>query len=105
VPYPRDAVRKHGGIEAALREDPSCLSGFKKHTGMYVYRRNVLLEFAMWPQSALERTESLEQLRALANGVTIKAIEASTPSIGVDTAADLARVRAMMQKDELGASA
>lgn len=105
VPYPRDAVRRHGGLEAAMREDPSCLSGFKKHTGMYVYRRNVLLEFAAWPQSALERTESLEQLRALANGVTIKAIQATTPSIGVDTAADLARVRAMMQKEELGAMA
>lgn len=105
VPYPRDAVRKHGGLEAAMREDPSCLSGFKKHTGMYVYRRSVLLEFAKWPQSALERTESLEQLRALANGITIKAVQASTPSIGVDTAADLARVRSMMHKEELGAMA
>ncbi len=105
VPYPRDAVRKYGGLEAALRDDPSCLSGFKKHTGLYVYRRSVLLEFAKWPPSALEQTESLEQLRALANGVTIKAIEASSPSIGVDTATDLARVRAMMQKEEFGALA
>lgn len=105
VPFPRDAVRKHGDLDAALRNDPSCLSTFKKHTGLYVYRRSVLLEFAKWPQSALERTESLEQLRALANGVTIKAIEASTSSIGVDTPADLARVRAMMQKEELGALA
>jgi 3-deoxy-manno-octulosonate cytidylyltransferase (CMP-KDO synthetase) len=103
VPYPRDAVRKYGSLEAALRDDASCLASFKKHTGLYVYRRNVLLEFSRWPQSALERTESLEQLRALAHGVTIKAIEASASSIGVDTAEDLARVRSMLQREELGA--
>lgn len=105
VPYPRDAVRKHGSIEAALRNEPSLLAGFRKHTGLYVYRRNVLLEFANWPQSALERAESLEQLRALGNGVTIKAIEASSASIGVDTADDLKRVRTLVQNQELKALA
>ncbi|HKO96330.1 MAG TPA: 3-deoxy-manno-octulosonate cytidylyltransferase [Pyrinomonadaceae bacterium] len=104
VPYPRHAVRKYGGLESALREDSSCLAGFRKHTGLYVYRRSVLLEFARWPQSALERAESLEQLRALANGVTIKAIKASTSSIGVDTVEDLARVRDLMQRQELNAT-
>jgi 3-deoxy-manno-octulosonate cytidylyltransferase (CMP-KDO synthetase) len=93
VPYPRDAVRKHGTLEAALRNEPSCLSAFRKHTGLYVYRRDVLLQFTKWPPSPLERLESLEQLRALENGVRIKAIEASTSSIGVDTAQDLERVR------------
>jgi 3-deoxy-manno-octulosonate cytidylyltransferase (CMP-KDO synthetase) len=93
VPYPRDAVRTHGSLEVALRNDPSLLSQFRKHTGLYVYRRDVLLEFTKWPQSELERLESLEQLRALAHGVEIKAIEASSRSIGVDTAEDLERVR------------
>ena len=91
---------KTRGFEAALREEPSCLSGFRKHTGLYVYRRDVLLEFAKWPQSALERLESLEQLRALENGVRIKAIEASTSSIGVDTVEDLERVRAIVEEEE-----
>ncbi len=98
VPYPRDAVRKHGTLETALRNDPSCLSGFRKHTGLYVYRREVLLEFAKWPPTALERLESLEQLRAMENGVRIKAIEASSSSIGVDTAEDLVRVRAIVEE-------
>ncbi len=99
VPYPRDAVRKYGSLEAALRNEPSCLSGFRKHTGLYVYRRDVLLQFTKWPQSPLERLESLEQLRALENGVRIKAIEASRSSIGVDTLEDLERVRAIIEEE------
>jgi 3-deoxy-manno-octulosonate cytidylyltransferase (CMP-KDO synthetase) len=99
VPYPRDAVRRHGSIEAALCNEPTLLAGFRKHTGLYVYRRDVLLEFAQWPQSELERLESLEQLRALEHGVRIKAIKASTPSIGVDTIEDLERVRSIVRND------
>jgi 3-deoxy-manno-octulosonate cytidylyltransferase (CMP-KDO synthetase) len=99
VPYPRDAARKHGGLEAALRNDPALLSHFRKHAGLYVYRRDVLLQFAGWPQAELERLESLEQLRALAHGVNIKAIEASSRSIGVDTEEDLLRVRAMVEEE------
>jgi 3-deoxy-manno-octulosonate cytidylyltransferase (CMP-KDO synthetase) len=98
VPYPRDAARRHGSIEAAIMAEPALLTSFRKHTGLYVYRREVLLAFAKWPQSALERLESLEQLRALEHGVKIKAIKASTPSIGVDTMNDLERVRRMMKE-------
>jgi 3-deoxy-manno-octulosonate cytidylyltransferase (CMP-KDO synthetase) len=98
VPFPRDAVVKHGSIEAALANEPSLLTQFRKHTGLYVYRRSVLLEFASWPQSKLERAEALEQLRALEHGVKIKVIKASAPSIGVDTLEDLERVRAMVEK-------
>jgi 3-deoxy-manno-octulosonate cytidylyltransferase (CMP-KDO synthetase) len=101
VPYPREAVREHGSIEAALRNEPALLARFRKHTGLYVYRRDVLLAFAQWPQSHLERLESLEQLRALEHGVKIKAIKASTSSIGVDTMEDLERVRSMIESDSL----
>jgi len=100
VPYPRDAARTHGSLEAALRNDPSLLSQFRKHTGLYVYRRETLIDFTRWPQSELERLESLEQLRALAHGVEIKAIEASSRSVGVDTAADLDRVRSIIEEEE-----
>ena len=98
VPYPREAVRRHGSIEVAILKEPGLLTNFRKHTGLYVYRREVLLEFANWPQPELERQESLEQLRALEHGVTIKAIKASTSSIGVDTVEDLERVRGMMKE-------
>jgi len=97
VPYPRDAAKKFGGLEAALRNDATLLNSFRKHTGLYVYRREVLLQFIKWPQSELESLESLEQLRALEHGVTIKAIPASTPSIGVDTLTDLDHVRGILE--------
>ena len=101
VPYPRDAVRKHVTLEHALRNEPGLLGQFRKHTGLYVYRKEVLFQFTKWPQSPLERAESLEQLRALEHGVKIKAIEASSPSIGVDTREDLERVRTSLQKEHL----
>lgn len=93
VPFPRDAVRRHGTIRDALMMEPRLLKQFRKHTGLYVYRREILLEISKWPQSELERIESLEQLRALEHGVKIKAIEAATPSVGVDTEEDLERVK------------
>ena len=93
VPYPRDAVRQHGSLQQALVNDSSLLARFRKHTGLYVYRREALLAMAGWPQTELEVTESLEQLRALEHGVRIKAIRASAASIGVDTIEDLAKVR------------
>lgn len=101
VPYPREAVRKHVTLETAVRNEPGLLGQFRKHTGLYVYRKELLLQFTRWPQSDLERVECLEQLRALERGVKIKAIEASTPSIGVDTREDLERVRASVQKETL----
>ena len=104
VPYPRDAVRKHGSIETAILNEPGLLTTFRKHTGLYVCRRNVLLAFASWPQSELERLESLEQLRALEHGVGIKAIKASANSIGVDTNADLERVRRLVSSSEFRVS-
>jgi len=99
VPYPRDAIRKHPNLETALRNDPELILGFRKHTGLYIYRRDVLLSFATWPQSELERTESLEQLRALEHGVKIKAIKAISASIGVDTMEDLKQVRLLVEEE------
>ncbi len=96
IPFPRDAVKRYGEPNAALEKEPDLFKLFRKHTGLYVYRRDVLLEFTKWPQSKLERIEALEQLRALEHGVKIKVIEACTPSTGVDTADDLERVRGIL---------
>jgi 3-deoxy-manno-octulosonate cytidylyltransferase (CMP-KDO synthetase) len=95
VPYPRDAARRHGSLAAALANEPALLATFRKHTGLYAYRRDFLLEYAGWPQTALERAESLEQLRILERGRRIKVVEAAAPSVGVDTEEDLRRVRAL----------
>jgi 3-deoxy-manno-octulosonate cytidylyltransferase (CMP-KDO synthetase) len=66
-----------------------------------VYRRAFLLEYARWPQSALERAESLEQLRILERGARIRVVETVDRSIGVDTPADLERVRALFAAENL----
>jgi 3-deoxy-manno-octulosonate cytidylyltransferase (CMP-KDO synthetase) len=100
VPFPQKSVLEHGTIENALRSNPALLDQFRKHTGLYVYSKKVLLEFTRWPQSELERIESLEQLRALEHGVKIKAIEASSRSIGVDTMEDLEKVRSIVSTFE-----
>jgi 3-deoxy-manno-octulosonate cytidylyltransferase (CMP-KDO synthetase) len=99
IPFPRDAVRRYGTLLAALELEPLLLATFRKHTGLYVYRRSFLLEYTRWPQTALERAESLEQLRALEHGAVIRVIEADEPSIGVDTERDLERVRKIMEED------
>ncbi len=64
-----------------------------KHLGLYAYRRDFLIRLAALPQTALEQAESLEQLRALEHGHRIRAVETEHDSIGVDTPADLERVR------------
>jgi len=64
-----------------------------RHIGLYVYRRDCLLQLAALPPTALERSEALEQLRALEHGIRILAVETSHDSIGVDTPDDLERVR------------
>jgi 3-deoxy-manno-octulosonate cytidylyltransferase (CMP-KDO synthetase) len=66
------------------------------HIGLYVYRRTTLLRLASLPPSVLERSEALEQLRALENGIRIKVVETVHRSIGVDTPEDLERVRRLM---------
>jgi len=96
VPYPRDAVKSYGTLHSAWENEPELRKLFRKHTGLYVYRRNVLLEFTNWPQPPLEKIEALEQLRALAHGVKIKVVAACAASTGVDTAEDLERVRELV---------
>jgi 3-deoxy-manno-octulosonate cytidylyltransferase (CMP-KDO synthetase) len=71
-----------------------------RHVGLYVYRRDCLLWLASLPPTAMERSEALEQLRALEYGIRIKAVETSFDSIGVDTPADLERVRAILSARE-----
>jgi 3-deoxy-manno-octulosonate cytidylyltransferase (CMP-KDO synthetase) len=67
-----------------------------KHIGLYAYRREFLLRFAAMPPSALEQTESLEQLRALEYGYRIRTVETEYDSVEVDTPEDLERVRRML---------
>jgi 3-deoxy-manno-octulosonate cytidylyltransferase (CMP-KDO synthetase) len=93
APYPRDAGRLEDLAGAVACSDPSLLALCRKHTGLYVYRREFLLSYARMPQTPLERRERLEQLRILENGYDIRVVEVAERSIGVDTPEDLDRVR------------
>jgi 3-deoxy-manno-octulosonate cytidylyltransferase (CMP-KDO synthetase) len=66
------------------------------HIGLYAYRRAALARFVALPPGVLEQRERLEQLRALENGMRIDVAVADTVPLGVDTAADLARARALL---------
>ena len=67
-----------------------------RHVGLYAYRRSALLVLAALEPTPLERTEALEQLRALEHGIRIKAVETKHDSIGVDTPDDLDHVRRLI---------
>jgi 3-deoxy-manno-octulosonate cytidylyltransferase (CMP-KDO synthetase) len=82
IPYDRDA---------------SGYSGYRKHLGIYAYRRAALERFAAFPPSPLEQIERLEQLRLLENSIDIYVAPAPHDTIGVDTEEDLARAEAVLQ--------
>lgn len=71
-----------------------------RHIGMYAYRVQVLREITQLPQSRLEKAESLEQLRWLENGYTIRVAECNTYSMGIDTPEDLVKAIAFIGKNE-----
>ena len=70
----------------------------KKHLGLYAFRRDVLRRFATWPQSPLERAESLEQLRFLENGVRIRLSEGQGSAVAVDTPEQADQVRRLLTR-------
>lgn len=87
IPYPRDAMA------ANASELPSDLPVYR-HIGLYAFRRSFLQAYAALTPAPIERHEALEQLRALWHGYRIAvSICPASPVAGVDTQADLERVR------------
>jgi len=70
---------------------------FLKHLGLYAYRREVLREVTLLPQSPLEKAESLEQLRWLENGYRIRVGLTDVETVGIDTPEDLQRAEQFLQ--------
>jgi 3-deoxy-manno-octulosonate cytidylyltransferase (CMP-KDO synthetase) len=98
MPFPREASLRYGGDPGrAIDNEPELMANFRKHVGLYVYRREYLLEFTKLKPTKLEQIEMLEQLRALENGAKIKLVEAASRSVGVDTQEDLERVRDIIE--------
>lgn len=74
---------------------------YYKHIGVYAYNRDFVLAFSKYPQTPLEKSESLEQLRVLENGEKIKVIETIHKVLGVDTPEDLIKVIEYVKKNNI----
>ncbi len=88
VAYARDFVRV---VDADMQ------APFWHHIGVYAYRRSALERFVKLPESAREKERSLEQMRALDNGMKIAVVKVDTVPLGVDTPADLEIARRMLK--------
>jgi 3-deoxy-manno-octulosonate cytidylyltransferase (CMP-KDO synthetase) len=95
IPFDRDNCR---GRDSA--SDGAGFAGYRKHLGIYAYRKAALERFAALPPSTIEKIERLEQLRLLDNGIDIYVAEAPRDTIGVDTEEDLLRAEAAIRKIE-----
>jgi 3-deoxy-manno-octulosonate cytidylyltransferase (CMP-KDO synthetase) len=71
---------------------------YLRHQGIYGFRRKALLDFVSWKPTRLERAESLEQLRALENGVKVHVLLTKHGSPGVDTPADAKALERMLAR-------
>lgn len=78
------------------QRDKSAKVNYYKHIGLYAYTKDFLFIFKNLPESNLERIEKLEQLRVLEQGFRIKVIETKVSTIGVDTPADLEKVKKIL---------
>lgn len=89
IPYLRDKAARAREIQSSSRSANGRIWGYR-HVGIYLYRRDFLMKFARLRPTSLERTEGLEQLRALAYGYRIRVADVDEPSVEVDTPEDLA---------------
>jgi len=89
IPYVRDAKSNLDRIKMAE---------IYKHVGLYVYRKESLLNFTQLAPTDLEQIEKLEQLRMLENGYKIKVVVTEFESLAVDTPEDLERARIYYKK-------
>ncbi|AOW19430.1 3-deoxy-manno-octulosonate cytidylyltransferase [Urechidicola croceus] len=83
IPYPRDEK----------------LADYHQHIGIYAFRKEVLLAVTELPMNVLEKTEKLEQLRFLANGVKLKMVKTVHQPIGIDTPEDLEMARKLLSQN------
>lgn len=77
--------------------DVTGFTGYRKHLGIYAYRKAALERFGALAPSPLEKLEKLEQLRLLENGIDVYVAQALFDTIGVDTEADLARAEVALK--------
>lgn len=83
IPYPRNGE----------------FAKYYAHIGIYAYKRESLLKMTSLDMAMIEKTESLEQLRALYNGMTIKIIHTNLNPVGIDTIQDFEKFKNIVEKN------
>jgi 3-deoxy-manno-octulosonate cytidylyltransferase (CMP-KDO synthetase) len=111
VPCPAEEIHNPNAVKVVTAADGRALyfsrstipfdrdgkqPSYFKHLGLYAYRKTALDFFVSHPESSLEQSERLEQLRFLENGIPIYVGETPYDSIGVDTEEDFQRVAAIL---------
>lgn len=92
MPYDRDQFMALQNLADAQLADI-----YLRHIGIYAYRAGFIKQYVQWPATQLEQLEKLEQLRVLWHGERIHVeLALEEPAVGVDTAEDLEKVRAIL---------
>jgi len=79
-----------------FNRDTALSANYYLHVGVYAYTKDALLLFTKWPQTDLEKTEKLEQLRYLENGIQIRMAETDYINIAIDTPGDLEKAKTLL---------
>lgn len=74
-----------------FRRDDSFSPDYYEHIGIYAFRKQALINFTQWPATDMEKTEKLEQLRYLENGIQLKMVLTDKASVKIDVPEDLER--------------
>ncbi len=88
-------------LRGVAPEDWTQTHQYYKHIGLYGYRQQVLEQLTKMPVAELEKAESLEQLRWLANGLRIKTATTTIPSYGIDTPEDLEKITELKKSGKI----
>lgn len=102
IPFERSDGLKSQDYSPAVGADPSLLNGRYAQIGLYIFRREFLFKFTSMKPSFLEKSERLEQLRALENGYRIKVVEVNKISPGVDSPEDLNKIIRIIEQGNYG---
>lgn len=94
IPYRKDSPLNMNASASSER----LLTGYFKHIGVYLYRREFLLQYVNLAPTPLEASESLEQLRILENGLPVYVVQVEEDSLSVDTEDDLETVAALVEQ-------
>ena len=92
IPFVRDLMSSDKSYNVMKSSSEEMVDNFFKHLGLYVYQKKILDRFSKLPKATIEEQESLEQLRALDDGMNIMIVKTAMDSVGIDSPEDIERI-------------